>query len=135
MKDETRLQTASLTEVRGSRFAFILLASLLLGGCDGRPRAPALQSGPLYQNEREGVRFLAAEGGGAGGGAEPAAGPLGKAGAARPFHAWEGPPRRTGGDAHRPAGGRGPPEVPHRHAVGGGAVAGEGAAGGGDGQR
>jgi hypothetical protein len=39
-----------------------LLLGLLLCGCDGRPRAPALQSGPLYQSEREGLRFLAPEG-------------------------------------------------------------------------
>src|SRR5437764_321884 len=36
-----------------------LLLGLLLCGCDGRPRAPALQAGSLYQNEREGLRFLA----------------------------------------------------------------------------
>jgi hypothetical protein len=36
--------------------------AFLLAGCGARPRAPALQSGPLYQNEREGFRFLAPEG-------------------------------------------------------------------------
>ena len=36
-----------------------LLLGLLLCGCDGRPRAPALQPGPLYQSESEGLRFLA----------------------------------------------------------------------------
>ncbi len=36
-----------------------LLLGLVLCGCDNRPRAPALQPGPLYQSEREGLRFLA----------------------------------------------------------------------------
>jgi hypothetical protein len=43
------------------RAALAALAALL-AGCDGRPRAPALQAGPLYQSEREGFRFLAPEG-------------------------------------------------------------------------
>jgi hypothetical protein len=35
---------------------------LLLLGCDARPRAPALLDEPVYQDEREGFRFLVPEG-------------------------------------------------------------------------
>jgi hypothetical protein len=68
MKDESRPPTASPAVPHRNGFAFILhpssfiLVCSLLCGCDGRPRAPALQSGPLYQNEREGFRFLAPDG-------------------------------------------------------------------------
>ncbi len=37
------------------------LAGLLLAGC-GRPRAPVLEDSPVYQNDREGFRFLVPEG-------------------------------------------------------------------------
>jgi hypothetical protein len=65
MRDETRLQTAARREVRPFRLSFIphpsslILLPLLLCGCAGGPRAPALQPGPLYQSESEGFRFLA----------------------------------------------------------------------------
>ena len=44
------------------RAGWAAVAAVLLAGCGARPRAPALQSGPLYQNERAGFRFLAPEG-------------------------------------------------------------------------
>jgi hypothetical protein len=44
------------------RAGLTALVAVLLVGCGATPRAPALQSGPLYQSEREGFRFLAPEG-------------------------------------------------------------------------
>jgi hypothetical protein len=38
-----------------------VLAALLLG-CGSRPRAPVLRDDPVYQNDREGFRFLVPEG-------------------------------------------------------------------------
>src|SRR5262249_45571367 len=38
------------------------LVLLVLSGCNTRPRAPALVDEPIYQNEREGLRFLVPEG-------------------------------------------------------------------------
>jgi hypothetical protein len=35
---------------------------LLLSSCHSRPRAPVLRNDPVYQNEREGFRFLVPEG-------------------------------------------------------------------------
>ncbi len=35
---------------------------LLFSGCRSRPRAPLLRDDPVYQNDREGFRFLAPEG-------------------------------------------------------------------------
>src|SRR5262245_64118678 len=43
------------------RWAAVGLLLLLLG-CAPRPRAPALLDEPVYQNEREGFRFLVPEG-------------------------------------------------------------------------
>jgi hypothetical protein len=42
----------------------LLLAGgvLWLAGCGSHPRAPALQDQPVYQNDREGFRFLVPEG-------------------------------------------------------------------------
>ena len=42
----------------------VLLAALFLSAaaCSHRPRAPALQDEPIYQNTREGFRFVAPEG-------------------------------------------------------------------------
>jgi hypothetical protein len=37
-------------------------ALLLMGGCDSRPRAPVLSDDPVYQNDREGFRFLVPDG-------------------------------------------------------------------------
>jgi hypothetical protein len=36
--------------------------AFLLAGCGSRPRAPVLRDDPVYQNDREGFRFLAPEG-------------------------------------------------------------------------
>src|SRR5262245_25690219 len=41
--------------------AVLLLCSLLLAGCSGRPSAPALRDEPVYENAQEGFRFLAPE--------------------------------------------------------------------------
>ncbi len=68
MKDFVESRRGQRSEVRGQRIAALssvlcplscLLLGLFLCGCDGRPRAPALQAGPLYQSESEGLRFLA----------------------------------------------------------------------------
>ncbi len=40
----------------------ILLGSVLAGGCTHKPQAPALRNDPVYQNDREGFRFLVPEG-------------------------------------------------------------------------
>jgi hypothetical protein len=45
----------------GGKWAALALGLAVLG-CDARPRAPALQEEPIYQNTREGFRFLAPEG-------------------------------------------------------------------------
>jgi hypothetical protein len=39
-----------------------LALALLAGGCDSRPRAPVLSDDPVYQNDREGFRFLVPDG-------------------------------------------------------------------------
>ncbi len=41
--------------------AVLLLSGLLLAGCSGGPRAPALRDEPVYENAQEGFRFLAPE--------------------------------------------------------------------------
>jgi hypothetical protein len=40
----------------------MLLGASLVAGCQPRPSAPALSYDPVYQNDREGFRFLAPEG-------------------------------------------------------------------------
>jgi hypothetical protein len=40
----------------------VLLGLLAQAGCTPRPRAPALDNSPVYQNDREGFRFLPPEG-------------------------------------------------------------------------
>src|SRR2546423_15656230 len=40
----------------------LALCALLLLGCDSKPRAPALMDDPVYQNDREGFRFLVPDG-------------------------------------------------------------------------
>lgn len=52
---------------QASRFAqptVVLLAGCVLTfvGCDTKPRAPALSDSPVYQNKREGIRFLVPDG-------------------------------------------------------------------------
>jgi hypothetical protein len=42
--------------------AATFLAVILAAGCSRGPRAPALQDGPVYQNTKEGFRFLVPEG-------------------------------------------------------------------------
>jgi hypothetical protein len=42
--------------------ALAALLPALLGGCGPRPRAPALQDEPVYQNKQEGFHFLPPEG-------------------------------------------------------------------------
>jgi hypothetical protein len=41
------------------RLGLVVLWAACLTGCGGRPRAPALQDDPVYQNDQEGFRFLA----------------------------------------------------------------------------
>jgi hypothetical protein len=49
--------------VRARRaFPIVVGLLLLLPGCSRRPHAPALGDDPVYQNSREGFRFLAPEG-------------------------------------------------------------------------
>jgi hypothetical protein len=53
------------TGIRGGLAAgqlALLLTAALLPGCRSRPRAPALDNAPVYQNDREGFRFVAPEG-------------------------------------------------------------------------
>ena len=40
----------------------LLIAIALIAACDSRPRAPALIDSPVYQNNREGFRFLVPDG-------------------------------------------------------------------------
>lgn len=40
----------------------LLLLVLIAAGCDSRPKAPALQDGPVFKEPREGFRFLVPEG-------------------------------------------------------------------------
>jgi hypothetical protein len=40
----------------------LVVAAALPAGCRTRPRAPALDNAPVYQNDREGFRFLVPEG-------------------------------------------------------------------------
>jgi hypothetical protein len=49
------MRTARATLIIGWTF-------LLVGGCSTRPRAPVLRDDPVYQDDREGFRFLAPEG-------------------------------------------------------------------------
>jgi hypothetical protein len=42
--------------------AAIFLVATGLPGCSSRPRAPALENEPVYQNKREGFRFVVPEG-------------------------------------------------------------------------
>jgi hypothetical protein len=47
----------------GNRWLALLLALVAAGtGCTERPRAPALEDSPVYQNNHEGFRFLVPEG-------------------------------------------------------------------------
>ena len=46
--------------VRGILMAVALLAPA--AGCRGRPHAPALRDGPIFQNSSEGIRFRVPEG-------------------------------------------------------------------------
>lgn len=48
----------------GPRWAVRATALLFLAavGCAPRPQAPALESGPVYENAKEGVRFIVPEG-------------------------------------------------------------------------
>lgn len=39
-----------------------LLITALLAGCAPKPRAPALETGPVYENAKEGVQFVVPEG-------------------------------------------------------------------------
>jgi hypothetical protein len=48
--------------MRTAQATLLLLSASLLAGCNTRPRAPALRDDPVYQNDREGFRFLAPEG-------------------------------------------------------------------------
>jgi hypothetical protein len=41
---------------------FVIFSALHIMGCGSRPRAPALQDGSVYQNDREGFRFLVPDG-------------------------------------------------------------------------
>jgi len=49
---------------RVSNFRILLSLTMiaLALGCDERPRAPSLQNEPVYQNSREGFRFMVPEG-------------------------------------------------------------------------
>jgi hypothetical protein len=40
----------------------LLVAATLLAGCRPRPRAPDLNDAPVYENDREGFRFMVPEG-------------------------------------------------------------------------
>ena len=40
----------------------VLLVAVLLAGCSGRPRAPALDNESVYQNSQEGFRFVVPQG-------------------------------------------------------------------------
>lgn len=44
------------------RNAFFLIGIALASGCGTQPQAPALRNEPVYQNDREGFRFLVPEG-------------------------------------------------------------------------
>jgi hypothetical protein len=48
--------------MRTAQAILILLATSLAVGCSDRPRAPVLSNDPVYQDDREGLRFLAPEG-------------------------------------------------------------------------
>lgn len=48
--------------VRARHAPWLALFLLLSAGCSQRPHAPALGDDPVYQNSREGFRFLAPEG-------------------------------------------------------------------------
>ena len=48
--------------MRTAHAALIFLSASVVAGCNTRPRAPALRDDPVYQNDREGFRFLAPEG-------------------------------------------------------------------------
>src|SRR5262249_38896309 len=60
--------TAARRSTRGAsermKRAAVLLAAcvLVLPGCGSRPRAPAILDEPVYQNDRQGFRFLAPQG-------------------------------------------------------------------------
>jgi len=56
----------------------VLIALALLSGCGSGPRAPALRDEAVYQNDREGFRFLAPEGWNNAARAEVPPGPLPK---------------------------------------------------------
>jgi hypothetical protein len=45
-----------------TRLAGLALGLAFLGGCGETPRAPPLRDDPVYQNDREGFRFLVPEG-------------------------------------------------------------------------
>src|SRR5689334_14831576 len=51
-----------MSPIRTATAPLILVCAALLAGCNSRPRAPALRDDPVYQNDREGFRFLAPEG-------------------------------------------------------------------------
>lgn len=42
--------------------ALVLTAALVTGACQSRPRAPMLDTSPVYTNKNEGIRFLVPEG-------------------------------------------------------------------------
>ena len=44
------------------RAGLFAVCALFLLGCDSKPRAPALMDDPVYQNDREGFRFLVPDG-------------------------------------------------------------------------
>jgi hypothetical protein len=44
------------------RLGILLLGSVLFAGCTPKPQAPALRNDPVYQNDREGFRFLVPDG-------------------------------------------------------------------------
>jgi hypothetical protein len=50
------------TRVSRSTAGLLALSAALVLGCNSRPVAPALRDDPVYQNDREGFRFLVPEG-------------------------------------------------------------------------
>src|SRR5262249_3940720 len=48
--------------MRTAYATLLLLGASLLAGCQPRASAPALSDDPVYQNDREGFRFLAPDG-------------------------------------------------------------------------
>lgn len=48
--------------MRPAQALLLLIWTFLPSGCHERPRAPVLRDDPVYQNDREGIRFLAPDG-------------------------------------------------------------------------